>query len=200
MRRRVHSQKCWLILGSRELKWINLFQFIQTGVKTNDNLLNISCVHNNLALKFCKHSLGFLGEIPPYLDITEQIYHVKEGYLRKIPVERMLNFLSRKSREIHSQDWYFSQILLKNIRTCYIFLITPNVNIQKRIDDYEVTSVQSDRVFFGKYHDREGKKGMSFLHIARRRKKMNDIYLLRVNWWKIHWLSTNQNPGFLYKV
>ena len=49
--------------------------------------------------------------------------------------------------------------------TCYICLITPNVNVKKRIDNRDVTSVQSDRVFFDKYHGRESKKGISFLHI-----------------------------------
>ena len=42
------------------------------------------------------------------LIIFKQIYHVKEGYLQKIPVERMLNFVSRKAREIHSQDVFFA--------------------------------------------------------------------------------------------
>ena len=50
-------------------------------------------------------------------------------------------------------------------RTCYICLITPNVNFQKRIDDRDVTSrIES---FFGKYHGKEGKKGISVLHIPR---------------------------------
>ena len=96
--------------------------------------------------------------------VIKQIYHVIEGYLRKIPVERMLNFTSQKAREIHSQDWYFSHIPLKNM--LYLFNYTECL---KRIDDRDVTSVQSDRVFFGKYHDREGKKGISFLHIPRQR-------------------------------
>ena len=43
-------------------------------------------------------------------------------------------------------------------RTCYIYLITANVNVQKSIDVLDVTSVQFDRVFFGKYHGKEGKK------------------------------------------
>ena len=93
----------------------------------------------------------------------KQIYHVKEGYLRKIPFERMLNIASRKAREIHSQDWYFSQIPLKNM--LYLFNYTECFNVQKRIDDRDVSSVQWDRVFFGKYHGREGRKGISFLHI-----------------------------------
>lgn len=29
--------------------------------------------------------------------------------------------------------------------------------------------------------------------------KMNDIDKMKVNSWKIHWLSTNKNPSFLYR-
>ena len=51
----------------------------------------------------------------------------------------MLNFASRKAREIHSQDWYFRKY---PSRKCYICLITPNVNVQKRIGDRDVSRIE----------------------------------------------------------
>ena len=45
----------------------------------------------------------------------EQIYHVWEGYLRKIPVEgRKISRADRRGK-FESQDWYFSQIPLPNM-------------------------------------------------------------------------------------
>mgnify|MGYP000719022871 CR=1 FL=1 len=83
------------------------------------NLFNLENVINK-PTRVTGHSSTLLD--PIIISDTEQIYHVKEGYLRKIPVERMLNFTSRKAREIHSQDWYFSQIPLNNM--IYLFNYT----------------------------------------------------------------------------
>ena len=82
----------------------------------------------------------------------EQIYHVKEGYFSQKPLLNMMRGIFGK---------YPS-------RTCYICLITSNVNVQKCIDDRDVISVQLDIVFLEKYHGRVRKKGISFLHIPRR--------------------------------
>ena len=50
-----------------------------------------------------------------------------------------------------------------------LYLITPNVNVEKRIDDRDVTTVQSDRVFLSNITAERVNKGISFLQIPRRR-------------------------------
>ena len=58
---------------------------------------------------------------PNLFGVIKQIYHVMEGYLRKIPVLGQ-NFPRLAAREIsQSLDWYFSQIPLHNM--IYLFNI-----------------------------------------------------------------------------
>ena len=82
----------------------------------------------------------FMQHSPVPYDI-KQIYHVKEGYLRKIPVERMLNFTSRKAREIHSQGWYFSHQMLTLKNT----LMTVMLQASSRVE-YFLANTMAERV------------------------------------------------------
>ena len=59
--------------------------------------------------------------------VIKEIYHVWEGYLRKIPVEGRKISRAERRGKFESEDWYFSQIPLPNMMYLFKILLYPNI-------------------------------------------------------------------------